>query len=139
MYLFKPLWHWSGWNIRVNDENIGHVQRDKDGNWQYRSTSMTLEDFDAFVWVIEQYEATKIPRINKVFFTAYYGDEQVKVELGQTSGGGEGYQILIGGYYHGMLVKRNNEWKGLLNRRSDLTSADILILGDIIDKSQKKP
>jgi hypothetical protein len=66
-------------------------------------------------------------------FLATYGDEQKEVELFAPVGASDGYQVLVNRRYHGTILKYNGEWIGHLNPNSDITGADILILGDIID------
>ena len=66
-------------------------------------------------------------------FDAAYGNDRKMVVIRQLSGSGNIYQVFIGNYYDGMLVKLNGEWVAHLNLKSDLTSDDIQLLGDIID------
>ncbi|MRG45484.1 hypothetical protein GFS24_10180 [Chitinophaga sp. SYP-B3965] len=73
--------------------------------------------------------------LESIEFTAVFGDEHKKVRLSEPNGGGGGYHIYINNYYHGTIKKVNYEWVGHLNRASELTSADISILADIIENS----
>ena len=47
---------------------------------------------------------------------------------------GDVWQVFTANYYEGILVKRNGEWFGNLNSKSELTVDDVQILGAIIDK-----
>jgi hypothetical protein len=69
---------------------------------------------------------------NTIIFKAFFGDEEKIVELSQPVGHpGDGYFVTIGGRYHGVLLRRNGEWT-LPNAPDDITSDDVLILGDRI-------
>lgn len=57
--IMKPLLDWSGWNIRIDNDPYGGVSRNEDGKWEFRSIRMTMEDFDAIIWVIESYMLNK--------------------------------------------------------------------------------
>lgn len=64
-------------------------------------------------------------------FVGFWGDQKKKVHICKPVGG-EGIQIIVDDYYHGVIVKRAGQWVGYLNRNSELTADDILILGDIV-------
>lgn len=66
-------------------------------------------------------------------FDAAYGNDRKMVVIRQLSGLGNIYQVFIGNYYEGTIVKLNGEWVAHLNLKSDLTADDIQLLGDIID------
>jgi hypothetical protein len=66
-------------------------------------------------------------------FDAAYGNDRKMVVIRQLSGSGKIYQVFIGNYYEGTIVKLNGEWAAHLNLKSDLTADDIQLLGDIID------
>ena len=70
-------------------------------------------------------------------FMAAFGDDRKRVRISRPQGSSSGYQVFIANYYQGIIVKLNNEWVGHLNARSELTSDDILILGDIIDNASQ--
>jgi hypothetical protein len=76
--------------------------------------------------------------MNPIEFDAPFGDKSRHIKLSSNSSGGGGYQILIDKYYHGEIVKVNDEWKARLNDKSFLTGDDITILGEIIEKSLGK-
>jgi hypothetical protein len=65
-------------------------------------------------------------------FYGCWGNQTKKVHISIPTGG-EGCQIIVDNFYHGILIKRKQHWVGYLNNNSELTSEDILILGDIID------
>ena len=64
-------------------------------------------------------------------FYRFWGDQKKKVHICMPTGG-EGVQIIVDDLYHGIILKRAGRWVGYLNANSELTSDDILILGDII-------
>lgn len=72
-------------------------------------------------------------------FDAYYGDELKHVRIWVPFGiGDEIWHVNVGGYYEGSIKKKNGEWiVSHLPTKSDLTSADILIIGELID--EKRP
>lgn len=72
-----------------------------------------------------------------VIIPATFGDETKTVTLSIPNGGGDHYQIMVGNYYHGTLKKQNGQWAGHLARKSELTSDDIYIMGEIIDSKTK--
>lgn len=76
VYLFRSVQYLSEWTVQVDGENIGIVWSDKDGNWLCSSISIAWEDFDTFVWVIEQYECKQNALMGKIVFRAVYGDAQ---------------------------------------------------------------
>jgi hypothetical protein len=71
----------------------------------------------------------------KIEFFASYGNENKRVEIAQSYGGGDHYQILIDRYYHGIITKRKGEWVAFLNSKSELTGDDVLIIGELIEKT----
>ena len=66
-------------------------------------------------------------------FTATIGELKAQVKLNEPQGASAGYQVLIDQWLQGTLVKRGEDWVAHLNRKSILASADISILGDILD------
>jgi hypothetical protein len=68
---------------------------------------------------------------------AHYGDTIKKVVVTNPPGGGSGYHVYIDKRYNGSVVKYKGEWVGHLNPKSDLQTADIDILGEIIDSKFK--
>jgi hypothetical protein len=70
-------------------------------------------------------------------FTAVIGNHPKQVKLNEPQGASAGYQVLIDQLLQGTLVKRGQGWVAHLNRRSILTSADIGILGELIDNANK--
>ena len=68
-------------------------------------------------------------------FTATIGEDHMQVKLTEPQGASAGYQVLIDQWLQGTLVKRGEEWVAHLNRKSILTSADIGILGALIDNA----
>jgi hypothetical protein len=71
--------------------------------------------------------------MKQLVFTATIGNQQAHVKLTEPQGASAGYQVLIDQWLQGTLVKRDQEWTAHLNRKSILTSADIGILGALID------
>ena len=71
--------------------------------------------------------------IKKIQLTAFYGNELKHVVVSNPYGGGAGYHVYINKRYNGTIVKRNGEWVGLLNPKSDLKAADIELFGEIVD------
>ena len=65
---------------------------------------------------------------------ATIGEVKTTVKLTEPQGASAGYQVLIDQWLQGTLVKRGHDWVAYLNRKSILTSADIAILGDLIDE-----
>jgi hypothetical protein len=72
-------------------------------------------------------------------FTATIGDVKTTVKLTEPQGASAGYQVLIDQWLQGTIVKRGHDWVAHLNRKSILTSADIAILGDLIDNASPPP
>ncbi len=68
-------------------------------------------------------------------FTAIIGDVKTRVKLTEPQGASAGYQVLIDQWLQGTLIKRGQDWVAHLNRKSILTSADIAILGELIDNA----
>jgi hypothetical protein len=66
-------------------------------------------------------------------FTATIGEDHMQVKLSEPQGASAGYQVLIDQWLQGTLVKADQGWVAHLNRKSILTSADIDILGELID------
>ena len=71
--------------------------------------------------------------MKQLVFTATIGERRMQVKLTEPQGASAGYQVLIDQWLQGTLVKRDQEWVAHLNRKSILTSADIGILGALID------
>ena len=74
--------------------------------------------------------------MKQLVFTATIGDGKMQVKLTEPQGASAGYQVLIDQWLQGTLVKRGQTWVAHLNKKSILTSADIAILGDLIDEPQ---
>jgi hypothetical protein len=70
-------------------------------------------------------------------FTGAVGERRIKVKLTEPQGASAGYQVLIDQMLQGTLVKRDQDWVAHLNRKSILTSADIGILGELIDDANR--
>ena len=70
-------------------------------------------------------------------FFGWWGDTKKKVHICIPTGG-EGFQIIVDNLYHGIILKRKGQWQGYFNGNSELTSDDILILGEIIEHSFAK-
>jgi hypothetical protein len=64
---------------------------------------------------------------------AAFGDKTKVLKIATSTGGSDGYQILIENYYHGMIVFYKGKWVGRLNANSELTSTDIEIIGGLIE------
>jgi hypothetical protein len=64
-------------------------------------------------------------------FYGYWGDQKKKVHICAPTGG-EGVQIIIDNFYHGIILNRAGQWVGYLNGNSELTADDIQILGTIV-------
>lgn len=77
--------------------------------------------------------------MDAIYFSAWYGDVEKKVELSIATYGGDGYQILINRYYYGIMIQRAGKWVGYLNPRAweELTTDDVRILGEIIEDALK--
>ena len=71
--------------------------------------------------------------MKQLVFTATIGDVKTTVKLTEPQGASAGYQVLIDQWLQGTLVKRGQTWVAHLNKKSILTSADIGILGALID------
>jgi hypothetical protein len=74
--------------------------------------------------------------MKQLVFTAIIGEVKTTVKLTEPQGASAGYQVLIDQWLQGTLVKRGQTWVAHLNKKSILTSADIAILGDLIDEPQ---
>jgi hypothetical protein len=74
--------------------------------------------------------------MKQLVFTATIGEVKTTVKLTEPQGASAGYQVLIDQWLQGTLVKRDQTWVAHLNKKSILTSADIAILGDLIDEPQ---
>jgi hypothetical protein len=72
-------------------------------------------------------------------FTAAVGEGKMQVKLTEPQGASAGYQVLIDQWLQGTLVKKDQIWVAHLNRKSILTSADIAILGELIDNANTAP
>lgn len=55
-----------------------------------------------------------------------------KVRVTNPNGGSGNYQVFINDYYQGDVLFKDNEWIGHLNRKSELTTKEIQIIGRII-------
>ena len=75
--------------------------------------------------------------MKQLVFTATIGEVKAQVKLTKPQGASAGYQVLIDQWLQGTLIKRDQTWVAHLNRKSILTSADIGILGELIDNSNK--
>ena len=73
--------------------------------------------------------------MKKIEFLASYGDIKKPVEICEPNGAGSHYQILIDHYYHGIITRRNGEWVDYLNYKSNLSGDDVLIIGELIEKT----
>jgi hypothetical protein len=71
--------------------------------------------------------------MDSIEFDAPFGDKTRHVKLSSNSGG-DGYQILIDNYYHGVIRKVNGQWRAHLNDKSELTGDDIAALIETIEK-----
>ena len=71
---------------------------------------------------------------DQLLFTIHHGTEPKEVRLAAPSGAGAGYHVYIDKYYYGTVINRNGDWVGLMNHASDLTTADIQAIGEIIEK-----
>jgi len=70
-----------------------------------------------------------------IVFEGAYGSESRRVEIYTPNGGGGGYHIMTGGTYDGWIDFRDGRWMGYFNERSEITGADISILGDIVSEA----
>jgi hypothetical protein len=76
--------------------------------------------------------------MKQLAFTGTIGERRIEVTLTEPQGASAGYQVLIDQWLQGTLVKRDQDWVAHLNRRSILTSADIAILGELIDDTNRR-
>jgi len=67
-------------------------------------------------------------------FEIIIGDQAKHVRLSIPNGAGGGYHVYVDKYYYGKVIKRNGQWIGLMNTKSDLTTDDIQEIGEIIEK-----
>jgi hypothetical protein len=70
-------------------------------------------------------------------FIGVFGERRLKVQLYRPHGGG-GIQVLINNYLEGTMEKVKGVWMAHLPRSSILTSADILIIQDILESADLK-
>ncbi|MBC7948671.1 MAG: hypothetical protein H7Y42_12360 [Chitinophagaceae bacterium] len=61
------------------------------------------------------------------------GSQRRALKVAQPNGGGESYHVYIDKLYQGTLRKLDGRWSAHLNSLSILTTADICVLGDLID------
>jgi hypothetical protein len=80
-----------------------------------------------------QQRLTDLALMKQLEFTATVGEGKMQVKLTEPQGASAGYQVLIDQWLQGTLIKRNETWTAHLNRKSILSSADIDILGELID------
>jgi hypothetical protein len=73
--------------------------------------------------------------MKEIEFDASFGNKIKKVKLSSNIGGSDGWQVSIDNYYQGTIFFKDGMWKAHLNNRSILTSDDILILGEMIQKN----
>lgn len=66
-------------------------------------------------------------------FYANFDNVQKHVTVSHSFGGPDSLSIHIDNYYQGNMVYRDGHWMAWLNDRSLLTSADIFILGEMIE------
>ncbi|RZJ69839.1 MAG: hypothetical protein EOO47_23795 [Flavobacterium sp.] len=70
-----------------------------------------------------------------IYFKASYGDEDRNVIISAPNGAhGGGFNVLVNNYLYGRLFKRNDIWVGFFNEGTDITGADIDVIGNIIDQ-----
>jgi hypothetical protein len=74
--------------------------------------------------------------MESIEFDANYGGVIKKVKINDVHKGSGGYQILIDNYYQGDIFFKDGQWKAQLNAKSQLTSDDILILGEKIEEAK---
>jgi len=72
--------------------------------------------------------------MKKIEIEGVFGDLKKPIVITAPFGMGDVWQVFTANYYEGILVKRNGEWFGNLNSKSELTVDDVQILGAIIDK-----
>lgn len=73
--------------------------------------------------------------MDELKFQCHFGDELVNVEIVSMAGhcgSDDVYQLYLNNYYRGVLVKRRGVWTSLM-QNEDLETADIEILGDLIE------
>ncbi len=83
------------------------------------------------------YPLNDLACMKQLEFIATVGEGKMQVKLTEPQGASAGYQVLIDQWLQGTLVKREEAWTAHLNRKSILTSADILILGELIDDANR--
>jgi hypothetical protein len=71
--------------------------------------------------------------VNKLQVPAAYGDQTKMLTITTATGGADGYMILIDNYFQGMVLRFESRWVGHLNESSELTGADIMVIGEIIE------
>lgn len=67
-----------------------------------------------------------------VEFWGVLGEQRLKVKISRPHGGGW-VQIFVNNYLEGTMEKVNGTWAFAVSRNGILTSADILILCDLLD------
>lgn len=71
--------------------------------------------------------------MKEITLLAAYGDERKKVIISQPLGAGDIYYINIDRYHQGQMFKRKGEWVGYFPEPNEITWADVMVIGEIID------
>ncbi|ASU34433.1 hypothetical protein [Mucilaginibacter xinganensis] len=73
--------------------------------------------------------------MERISFSASFGDEIKQVTIIDVNKGSGGYQLLIDKYYYGDIIKVNGEWH-LHSSTNLLTLDDIQAIGEIIENKK---
>lgn len=71
--------------------------------------------------------------MEKIEFTAHYGDDKKNVCISASNGAAGVWHIYMDKYYYGVLLNIKGEWAWRPQNQSDFTSDDIQILGEMIE------
>jgi len=75
--------------------------------------------------------------MNDITFDATFGNERKTVRMSIPEGSGSKmWEVSINCYHQGRLYYRDGQWGSYLNDLSELTTADIQILGEMIENAQ---
>jgi len=68
-----------------------------------------------------------------------FGHEQKMVEVYPCYGstGNTQFEVMVGKYYEGRVIKEENGWVGHFNEKSELDGADVYIIGELIENGDR--
>lgn len=77
--------------------------------------------------------------MKEILFSGSFGGERLPVAIRHDEGGTWGWNVYINNYYEDTLHKKAGVWTiGHAPAKSILTSADITIIGELIDERERE-